>query len=199
MIARLSGSVAALTADSAIIDVNGVGYLVHASTRTISQLSEGADVRLHIETVVREDAFLLYGFAGEEEQSWFRLLQSVQGVGARVALGILSALSPSEIQTAVANGDKAMVARAPGVGPKLAQRIVTELADKAGPALAATASGGGPAAPAGGKAADAASALANLGFKPAQADKVIRAAMDELGPDATVEEIVRSALKRAAR
>lgn len=199
MIARLTGKVDTLTADSAILDVNGVGYLVHASTRTISQLSEGAEARLHIETVVREDAFLLYGFAGEEEQGWFRLLQSVQGVGARVALGILSALSASELQTAIANGDKAMVARAPGVGPKLAQRIVTELADKAGPALTGGSTSGSPAAPAGGTAADAASALANLGFKPAQADKVIRAAIEELGQDASVEAIVRSALKRAAR
>ncbi|MBZ6378023.1 Holliday junction branch migration protein RuvA [Pacificimonas flava] len=200
MIARLTGLVAQLGSDTAIIDVGGVGYLVGCSTRTLGQLSEGADVRLHIDTVVREDAFLLYGFATEEEQAWFRLLQGVQGVGARVALAILSTLSAAELQSAIANGDKAMVARTPGVGPKLAQRIVTELADKTGPALGSgdTSAAGAPP-PAGTLAADAASALANLGFKPAQAAKVIKAAMDELGENASVEDIVRSALKRSAR
>ncbi|MEE4349576.1 MAG: Holliday junction branch migration protein RuvA [Pacificimonas sp.] len=199
MIARLTGLVASLTAESAIIDVNGVGYLVAASTRTLSQLSEGTEVRLHIETVIREDAFLLYGFATEEEQGWFRLLGSVQGVGAKVALAILSTLSGGELQSSIASGDKAMVARTPGVGPKLAQRICTELADKAGPALGPVTVGGTPAPVAGTTAADAASALTNLGFKPAPAAKVIQSALDDLGPDASVEDIVRIALKKSAR
>ncbi|MGB3722196.1 MAG: Holliday junction branch migration protein RuvA [Pacificimonas sp.] len=198
MIAKLRGVVDDLTADHAIIDVQGVGYLVSASTRTIAALSHGETAALHIETVIREDAFQLYGFAQPEEQAWFRLLTGVQGVGARVGLAILSTLSADELQTALANGDKAMVARTPGVGPKLAQRIVTELADKSGPALG----GGGAAlvaAKAGGVAADAQSALANLGFKPAQAGRVVGQALEELGADATVEDVVRIALKKAAR
>jgi Holliday junction DNA helicase RuvA len=199
MIARLTGSVAALTADHAIIDVGGVGYLVGCSTRTLSQLSEGAEVRVHIETVIREDAFLLYGFATETEQGWFRLLQSVQGVGARVALAILSTLAANELESAIANGDKAMVARTSGVGPKLAQRIVSELGDKVLPGAGLAAAAGTPRAPAGSVAADAESALANLGFKPAQASKVVAAAIDELGKDAGVEAVVRVALKKAAR
>ena len=198
MIARLTGVVAALEAEGAVIDVRGVGYLVSASTRTLSTLSQGAEMTLHVETVVREDAFQLFGFATEEERGWFRLLQSVQGVGARVALAILSTLSAGELQNAIANGDKAMVARTSGVGPKLAQRIVTELADKAGPALGPSGSASGAALP-GGVAADAASALANLGFKPAQAGKVVSAALEELGAGAQVEDVVRVALKKAAR
>ncbi|EMD83767.1 Holliday junction branch migration protein RuvA [Pacificimonas flava] len=199
MIARLTGSVAALTPDHAIIDVGGVGYLVGCSTRTLSQLSDGAEVRLHIETVVREDAFLLYGFATEAEQGWFRLLQSVQGVGARVALAILSTLSANELESAIANADKAMVARTSGVGPKLAQRIVSELGDKVLPGAGLAVAGSAPSAPVGSVAADAESALANLGFKPAQAAKVVAAAVDELGKDAGVEAVVRVALKKAAR
>ncbi len=197
MIAKLKGIVDELAADHAVIDVGGVGYLVSASTRTIAAIGHGERVALHIETVIREDAFQLYGFLHRDEQAWFRLLTGVQGVGARVALAILSTLSADELQRALAHADKAMVARTPGVGPKLAQRIVTELADKSGPALGGAAT---PAtAPGGSIAADAQSALGNLGFKPAQASKVVGQAIEELGTDATVEDVVRVALKKAAR
>ena len=133
MIAKLTGLLDSFGADHAVIDVRGVGYLVSASTRTLSVLGAiGGEVALHIETQVSEDAIRLIGFASVEERDWFRLLTSVQGVGARVALGILSALTGDELHRAIAGGDKAMVARAQGVGPKLALRIVTELKDKAG-------------------------------------------------------------------
>ena len=199
MIARLTGSVASLSEGTLIVDVRGVGYLVHASTRTLGQLSEGTDARLHIETLIREDAFELYGFATEAEQGWFRLLRSVQGVGAKVALAILSTLAADELQRAIGQGDKAMVARTPGVGPKLAQRICTELADKAGGMPGGGGAPGAAPAPAGSLAADAESALAALGFKPQAAAKVVREAVNELGGDARVEDVVRIALKKSAR
>ncbi|MBV7256040.1 Holliday junction branch migration protein RuvA [Pacificimonas sp. WHA3] len=204
MIAKLTGIVDTLTADSVILDVNGVGYLVSASSRTIDELAHGHAAALLIETVIREDAFQLYGFRDADEQGWFRLLTGVQGVGARVGLAILSTLGPGELQAAIANGDKAMVARTPGVGPKLAQRLVSELADKVVPGMGVTAGaanlpGGGGAAAAGSAAAEAQSALLNLGFKPAQAAKVVAAAVEELGADAAVEAIVGLALKKAAR
>ena len=200
MIAKLTGRVDTLTADNAIIDVGGVGYLVSASTRTLDRLAHGEAVSLYVETVVREDAFLLFGFFDTEEQGWFRLLTGVQGVGARVGLAILSTLSGDELQIAIANGDKAMVARTPGVGPKLAQRLVTELGDKVVPGSGVTSAGTGlTTTPKGGAAVDAQSALLNLGFKPAQAAKVVAQALEELGADAPVEALVGLALKKAAR
>src|SRR5262245_31842068 len=135
MIGKLTGRIDSVAADHAIIDVNGVGYLVHCASATLARLQTGANVSLAIETKVSEDAIRLYGFLAESEREWFRLLQTVQGVGARVALSVLSALKVSELERAVVLGDKAAVGRAQGVGPKLATRIVTELKDKA-PALA---------------------------------------------------------------
>ena len=198
MIARLRGLLDSFTADHAVIDVQGVGYLIAASTRTLSQLGAiGDEVVLHIETQVSEDAIRLIGFSTSEERDWFRLLTSVQGVGARVALGILSALTGDELHRAIASGDKAMVARAQGVGPKLALRIVTELKDKAGGVVLG--SGVAAAAPAGSNGADAVSALLNLGFRPAEASAAVAKAEAELGPEATLDALVRGALKKAAR
>ncbi len=197
MISKLRGLLDSFGADHAVIDVQGVGYLVAASTRTLSQLGAiGDEVVIHTEMQVSEDAIRLIGFTSAEERDWFRLLTSVQGVGSRVALGILSALSGDELHRAVASGDKAMVARAQGVGPKLAQRIVNELKDKAGGVVL----GGAPAlaAPTG-VSADAVSALVNLGFRPAEAAAAVAQAEAEVGPGPTLDALVRTALKKAAR
>ena len=198
MIARLSGALAEVAADHAVIDVAGVGYLVQASSRTLSAIGPvGGQIMLFTELQVREDAMTLFGFGSAAERDWFRLLTGVQGVGGRVALAILSALSADELQRAVASGDKAMVARANGVGPKLAERIVRELKDKVGGIALGTAS---PAAiPPAGAAHDAVSALTNLGFRPAEASAAVAAANDELGDGATLDALVRLALKKAAR
>lgn len=198
MIARLAGKLVETSADGAIIDVQGVGYQVQASGRTLDALgAAGSDVVILTELQVREDGWTLFGFGSSGERETFRALTSVQGVGGRVALAILSVLDPVELATAVSHGDKAMVARANGVGPKLAQRIVNELAGKlGGPALAGSA---GAPAPRGGVAADALSALANLGFKPAEASAAVAAANDELGPEASLDALVRLALRKAAK
>lgn len=198
MIAHLNGHLAATGIDHAVIDVNGVGYLVAASARTLAALGALGDfVTIHTEMLVSEDSMRLMGFASAEERDWFRLLTSVQGVGAKVALAILSILSPAEVQTAVARADSAMIARANGVGPKLAQRIVNELKDKTGGV--AIGGGGATVAPASGAANDAVSALLNLGFKPAEASTAVNAASDELGPGATLDGLVRLALRKAAK
>jgi Holliday junction DNA helicase RuvA len=199
MIAKLRGLLDSFTADHAVIDVQGVGYLVYASTRTLSLLGAiGDEVVLHTEMQVSDDAIRLIGFGSAEERDWFRLLTSVQGVGARVALAILSALSGDEIHRAVASGDQAMVARSQGVGPKLAQRIVNELKDKVGSVVLG--SGAAMAAPAAGSpGADAVSALLNLGFRPSEAAAAVARAEAELGASATLDALVRAALKRAAR
>ena len=198
MIARLHGILAELAADHAIVDVGGVGYLVQASGRTLDALGGvGAEVTLLTQLQVREDGWTLYAFGSTGEREAFRALTDIQGVGGKVALAILSILDPAELARAAANGDKAMVARANGVGPKLAQRIVNELGTKLGtPALAAAA---GAPAPARGAAQDALSALANLGFKPAEASAAVAAAKDDLGADATLDALVRLALKKAAK
>ena len=197
MIAKLRGLLDGFGADFAVIDVNGVGYLVSASSRTLSALGAvGEEVVLHTEMLVAEDMIRLVGFTTAAERDWFRLLTSVQGVGARVALAILSALSVDEVHRAVASGDNAMIARAQGVGPKLAQRIVHELKDKAG---AVALGPGGPAAPTGGNSQDAVSALANLGFRPAEAAAAVARAEAEVGPEASLDLLVRTALKKAAR
>ena len=198
MIAHLKGLLASTGIDHAVIDVAGVGYLVGASSRTLAALGPiGEAVTIHTEMLVAEDSIRLMGFAEASERDWFRHLTSVQGVGARVALAILSTLAPDELGTAVARQDKAMVARANGVGPKLAERIVRELKDKAG----TVALGGGAGAPiaATGAAADAVSALGNLGFKPAEAAAAVKAAEDELGADATLDALVRLALRKASK
>jgi Holliday junction DNA helicase RuvA len=200
MIAKLRGLLDSFTADHAVIDVQGVGYLVSASARTLSALGAiGDEITLHTEMQVSDDAIRLVGFASIEERDWFRLLTSVQGVGSRVALAILSALNSDELHRAVASGDKAMVARANGVGPKLAQRIVNELKDKAGGIILGTGGGAGPTSAAGGFAADAVSALQNLGFRPAEAAAAVTKAEAELGPEASLDALVRLALKKAAR
>ena len=198
MIARLHGILAETSADGAIIDVQGVGYQVQASSRTLDALGPtGGDVTILTELQVREDGWTLFGFGSAGERESFRALTSVQGVGGRVALAILSVLDPTELAAAVSRGDKAMVSRANGVGPKLAQRIVNELAGKLGsPALASSA---GTPVPRGGPAADALSALANLGFKPAEASAAVAAASEELGSDATLDALVRLALRKAAK
>lgn len=198
MIARLTGTLAETAADHAVIDVNGVGYLAQASARTLSALGAvGGQVMVFTEMQVREDAITLFAFGSVGERDWFRLLTSVQGVGGRVALAILSVLGPDEISRAVASGDKAMIARANGVGPKLAQRICMELKDRVGGiALGPAAT---MAAPKGGAAQDAVSALANLGFKPAEASSAVAAALDELGEGASLDALVRLALRKAAK
>ena len=198
MIARLRGLLDSFGADFAVIDVGGVGYLVAASTRTLANLGAvGDEVVLHTEMLVAEDSIRLVGFATAAERDWFRLLISVQGVGNRVALAILSALSGDELHRAIAAGDARMISRAQGVGPKLAQRIVNELRDKAG-GIALGAAAGAPI-PAGSHAQDAVSALLNLGFRPAEAAAAVAKAEAELGPEATLDLLVRTALKKSAR
>lgn len=198
MIARLTGVLAEAAGDHAVIDVNGVGYLVQLSGKTLQALGGvGASVKILTDMQVREDAITLFGFGSVAERDWFRLLTQVQGVGGRVALSILTVLAPDELSRAVASGDKAMVARANGVGPKLALRIVTELKDKAGPALGPV--GGAVSAQKGSAEADALSALANLGFRPAEAAAAVGAAAEELGADATLDALVRLALRKAAK
>ena len=196
MIARLSGTLAETGADTAVIDVGGVGYQVHCSGRTLDALGPiGGDVLLLTELQVREDAWTLFGFGSATERDSFRALTSIQGVGGRLALAILSALSPDELARAVAQEDKAMIGRANGVGPKLAARIANELQGKLGVAGL----GGAAPTPRAGAAADALSALANLGFKPADASAAVNAAQDEIGADASLDALVRLALRKAAR
>jgi Holliday junction DNA helicase RuvA len=201
MIAKLKGRLEETGEDWAIVEVNGVGYLVHCSARTLIALGEvGEACTVHTDLQVSETDMRLLGFAEASERDWFRLLTNVQGVGSKVALAILSALSIGELRDACAAGDAASVARANGVGPKLAGRIVNELKDKAG-ALPGSSSAGGLAAkvaPAGSASADAVSALENLGFKPAIAAQAVARAQAELGEDAGESELIRVALKRAA-
>ena len=197
MIARLTGTLAETSADTAMIDVGGVGYLIHASARTLEALGPiGGDVLILTELQVREDAWTLFGFVSPVERDSFRALTSVQGVGGRLALAILSVLTPDDLSRAVSQGDKAMIGRANGVGPKLAARIANELQGKLGVAgLGASLA----PAPRAGAAADALSALANLGFKPAEASAAVNAAQDELGSDAGLDALVRLALRKAAK
>jgi len=198
MIARLTGTLAETSADGAVIDVGGLGYQVLASARTLDALGPiGGEVLILTELQVREDGWTLFGFGSAGEREAFRALTSVQGVGGRVALAILSILGPDDLARAVSTGDKAMIARANGVGPKLAQRIANELQGKLGaPGLAGAA---GAPLPRAGAAADALSALGNLGFKPAEASAAVTAAQDELGPDAGLDSLVRLALRKAAK
>jgi len=199
MIAKLTGRLDSSGAGHAVIDVGGVGYLVEASARTLDALGAvGSDVIIHTEMLVGEDFLRLLGFARAEERDWFRLLTSVQGVGAKVALAILSALEIGDLQRALASGDSAMIARANGVGPKLAQRIAHELKDKAG-ALGGIASSNPALSGTSGPLADAVAALTGLGFKPAEASAAVAAASEELGAGASLDALVRLALKKAAK
>lgn len=204
MIAKLTGTIDQIGTDHLVMDVGGIGYLVWASSRTLGAIGgKGDGATIHTEMQVSENDIRLMGFASAAERDWFRLLTSVQGVGGKVALAILSALETGELQTAVATGDKAMVARANGVGPKLALRIVNELKDKVGaiagdPVLAAASGGSGAVHQAGSHSADAVSALLNLGFKPADASRAVAEADAELDDGATLDALVRLALKKAA-
>lgn len=200
MIAKLTGRLDSSGAGHAVIDVGGVGYLVEASARTLDALGAvGGDVTIHTEMLVGEDFLRLLGFARAEERDWFRLLTSVQGVGAKVALAILSALEVADLQRALASGDSAMIARANGVGPKLAQRIAHELKDKAG-ALGGIAGGSSPSSATNtGPLGDAVAALTGLGFKPGEASATVAAASEELGAGASLDALVRLALKKAAK
>ena len=198
MIARLSGLLDDFGPDWAVIDVNGVGYLVHCSARTLDALgTRGDKVTVHTELQVSENDMRLIGFASGGEREWFRLLTGIQGVGSKMALAVLSALTVDELQRACAGGDAAMVARAQGVGPKLASRIVNELKDKAG-GLPSAAGSAIAAAPRGSSSQDAVSALQNLGFKPNVATDAVARALEELGEGAGLNDLVRVALKRVA-
>ena len=195
MIARLTGILAELSADGAVVDVGGVGYLGPCRSRTLDAIGPvGGEVLILTELQVREDAWTLFGFDSAAERDAFRALTSVQGVGGKVALAILSVLSPDELARAVGQKDQAMIGRANGVGPKLAARIANELQGKLGAPGLGTAP-----APRAGAASDALSALANLGFKPAEASAAVNAAQDELGADAGLDALVRLALRKAAK
>jgi Holliday junction DNA helicase RuvA len=207
MIGRLKGIVDAVGEGHAIVDVNGVGYEVQASFRTLGALKVGEPVSLAIETHVREDAIRLYGFVSEVERAWFRALQTIQGVGAKVALAVLGTLAPGDLAHAVALQNWAAVEQSPGVGKKLAQRIVAELKDKA-PALsvaglnvpaAALAGSAGGTPPRDDAVAEAISALTNLGYQPAQASQAVAAAIAELGDAADTPKLIRRGLKELAR
>ena len=200
MIALLTGRVDSLDASSCVLDVSGVGYLVQASTRTLAALPAApALARVLVETVVREDAILLYGFADSAERDWFRLLTTVQGVGAKVALGILSALSPRDLVGAIASGDRGALTRVAGVGPKLVVRLLTELRDRAGAMPVGVASGGAAVVGVGGVAGDALSALANLGYRRVEAGPVVERVLGELGEGAGLDAVIREALRGLAR
>lgn len=200
MIGKLSGRIDSVAEDHLILDVGGVGYLVHAPVSTLARLKTGEAASLAIETRITDETIRLYGFLSPAERAWFRLLQNVQGVGARVALGVLSTLATGELEKALALSDKAAIGRAPGVGPKLATRIVTELKDKA-PAMMLAAGGSGPAAVAvpRGAAADAVAALTKLGYGQSQAAEMAARAAQALGEDAPVDALIRSALQSMAR
>ena len=202
MIGKLTGKIDFVGVDHVIVDVGGVGYLVHSSSATLSRLSAGMEVSLFIETKVSDDAIRLYGFVAGEEREWFRLLQTVQGVGARVALAILSAVKTFDLERSIVLGDKTIVGRASGVGPKLAGRIVSELKDKA-PALALRRhTEAGAASPALNSAhpveSDAIAALMNLGYSQmAAAEAVARAGHDR---DAVpLDALIRESLRQLAR
>ena len=197
MIAKLRGVLDSVGDGWAVVDVGGVGYLTYCSAGTLASMpARGQDVSLTIETVVREDHIHLYGFASEQERDWFRLLQTVQSVGARLALAILGALPVTELAACIAAQDRAGLTRAPGVGPKLAARILSELQDKAPvlpgaiPALSSVA---------GTANADAVAALVNLGYRPTEAHGAVTGAVRSLGAEASVEALIRAGLKELAQ
>ena len=202
MIGRLTGNVEALGGDAAIVDVNGVGYLVHASAKSLTAATAGGAVRLDIETQMREDAIVLYAFAVPGEKAWFKLLTGVQGVGGRLALQILSALSLEELAAAILAEDKKAISRSDGVGPKLAQRIIGVLKDRvsAGETMAVPAAGAGSgiAPTSSGASAEAVSALANLGYGRAEAFAAVARAERQLGAETDLANLITAALKEAA-
>ncbi|MGV6871638.1 Holliday junction branch migration protein RuvA [Pseudochelatococcus sp. B33] len=204
MIGKLKGIVDSHGEDHVILDVHGVGYLVHCSARTLQALPASGEVAsLAIETVVREDMIRLYGFRTEAERECFRLLQTVQGVGAKVALGILTVLDPGALTTAIGRGDKTALARAPGVGPRLAARLVSELKDKAPAFLPGPGETAAPLAPAltpdaPQPVADAVSALVNLGYGEPQAARAVAAVAERAGEGAETAALIRLALRELA-
>jgi Holliday junction DNA helicase RuvA len=205
MIGKLKGIIDSYGEDYIILDVNGVGYLVHCSARTLQELpATGQPATLSIETYVREDQIRLFGFMSDVEREWFRLLQTVQGVGAKVALAVLGTLKPADLASAIAMRDRAMVARTPGVGPKVAERIVTELKDKA-PAYAGLdpavirLSGAVEDKRAPQPVADAVSALVNLGYGQPQAASAVAAAARNAGERADAASLIRLGLKELAK
>ena len=206
MIGKLTGRVDFVGSDHAIVDVGGVGYVVHCPSSTLARLSVGATASLAVETKVSDEAIRLYGFLAADEREWFRLLQTVQGVGARVALAILSALKIAELERAVVLGDRAVVGRAQGVGPKLATRIVTELKDKA-PSLVLQRQAetgdrlGGLQAPRPAES-DAIAALVKLGYSPMVAAEAVARAGQAMGPNAEalpLDVLIRESLRLSAR
>jgi Holliday junction DNA helicase RuvA len=205
MIGSLQGIVAAVGEESALIEVGGVGYVVQAGGRTLGRLAVGAPARLYIETHVREDAIKLFGFDSEEERAWFAHLQTIPGVGAKVALGILDAMPPPVLIDAIALQDKAAFARANGVGPKLAARLSTELAAKQGPKGFIAINGGATPLRAGatptvnGARAEAVSALVNLGIDQSSAARAVASAAKQVEADAPAPELIRAALKEVSR
>jgi Holliday junction DNA helicase RuvA len=201
MIGKLTGTVDSINDEGVILDVGGVGYLVQCPASTLSRLSVGAPASLLIEMKVSEDSIRLYGFSGTEEREWFRLLQTVQSVGSKVALAVLSTLSPRDLQRALALGDKAMIGRAPGVGPKLALRIATELKDKAPSMMLGHEEAGAVAIThaARGPEADAVSALIHLGYSDARAAEAVARAAQALGEHTEASALIREALKGMGR
>lgn len=203
MIARLKGVVDEVDTDSAIVDVGGVGYLVSASARTLRNLVVGEAATVLVETIVREDAIALYGFLETAERDWFRILTTVQGVGARVALSILSTLSPDEIARAIAAQDRATLSRPAGVGPKLAARLATELKDKAAAFGIASPASSAPdvaaSVPAGSLNEDAVSALVNLGYRRVEAFGAVARVAQRLGAEAKLDAVIRAGLQELAR
>ncbi len=200
MIAKLAGVLDSVGEDWAVVDVAGVGYLVYCSARTLRTLpAPGAPVRLFVETHVRQDHIHLYGFVDESERDWFRLLQTVQGVGARVALAILAALGPSDLVVAIAAQDKAAVSQANGVGGKLAGRIVAELRDTVGDLALGTVAALDAARVHGGPEADAVSALVNLGYRRTEAVAAVAGAARQLGAGARLDALVRTGLQELGR
>jgi Holliday junction DNA helicase RuvA len=203
MIAKLTGILDHIGPEGAVIDVGGVGYLVFGSNRTLGQLPPpGGAARLLIETHVREDHIHLYGFSDAAERDWFRLLTTVQGVGARLALAILSVVGPDELTLAIVSQDRATMARADGVGPKLAARIVNELKDKVGGLALAATNSAVPAPSAGvdaGPTGDAVSALVNLGYRRAEAYQAVATATRRLGGEAPVDQLIRAGLQELSQ
>lgn len=202
MIGKLTGVVDSVAADHAVIDVGGVGYVVQCPASTLAKLSAGAHASLMIETRITDETIRLYGFAGVEEREWFRLLQTVQNVGARVALNLLSVLAPPDLARAIALGDKAAIGRAPGIGPKLASRIASELKDKAPGLMMRGAQSAPDASPAiaatRGRDGEAVAALVHLGYSQIQAAEVVARAAQSLG-DVPLEVLIRECLRQMAR
>lgn len=206
MIGKLRGKIDAIGESIVILDVNGVGYEVQCSARTLRNMAVGDEVSLTIDTHVREDAIKLFGFSSEIERSWFRTLQTVQGVGAKVALGVLGVMKPAELATAISLGDWSAIKQAPGVGKTVAEKIIVGLKNKI-PALPAgsialptgSVTGGTYVPPEGNAAAEAISALANLGYNPGQASGAVAIALKDLGETADTAKLIRRSLKELSR